>query len=497
MATGASIIQDIIAATVLTMISSTKVHEIIMSIWYDDTLSYSIEFHAWRPLLRRNVCNVIALVAAEYNVWMMDINRLRQAYAEPYAQQGAQPESDGSHGIVATSTTHNYYKYINVSNCNNAIGNTYRTFNNRIVFGSPMLPKFSGSSRKGSPAPWNLNLRLCTLSDPVSSDEAQAKREFLSLKYPIERGYIKDWEGMETVWRHAIHNQLHVSADQHPIFLTETPLNPKADREQAVQIMFESLNVPALHMISQPALCLYDWRSRTSVVLDSGDGVTSATVFYEGFEVAHSVMRWDFAGGDLTDLVEKSLGERGYIDVMRVDAQSVKERLCFVSMGSEGSVESENEASYTLPDGQTVTLGSERYRIPEALFQPELAGIASIGVHNMIRDCISKCDPELHDILCRRVVVAGGTSMLPGFIDRLQKELSDSLPAETPTKMKLIAPEDRQNSTWIGGSILASLSTFQNLWCTRAEYDEVGAAIVHRSECFQVVFWIIIDHIID
>ncbi|PPR08312.1 hypothetical protein CVT24_000771 [Panaeolus cyanescens] len=136
MAVVASIIQDIVAATVLTIISSTPVHQLIMAVWYHETLDYSIE--AWRSILRGHVCHAIALVAAEYDAWLMDIKRLRQEYAALYTQRTMQPTAeDQNHGIVATSTIHNYYRYINVSNCNNAIGNTYRTFNNRFVFGSP------------------------------------------------------------------------------------------------------------------------------------------------------------------------------------------------------------------------------------------------------------------------------------------------------------------------------------------------------------------------
>ena len=69
--------------------------------------------------------------------------------------------------------------------------------------------------------------------------------------------------------------------------------------------------------------------------------------------------------------------------------------------------------------------------------------------------------------------------MFPGIADRMQKELTSLSPSSM--KVKIVAPPERKYSVWIGGSILASLSTFQNLWCSKQEYDESGPGIVHRS----------------
>jgi actin, other eukaryote len=80
------------------------------------------------------------------------------------------------------------------------------------------------------------------------------------------------------------------------------------------------------------------------------------------------------------------------------------------------------------------------------------------------------------------IVLSGGTTMYPGIADRMTKELTDLAPRSV--KVRVVAPPERKYSVWIGGSILASLSTFQNLWVTKQEYDESGPAIVHRSAWF-------------
>lgn len=106
---------------------------------------------------------------------------------------------------------------------------------------------------------------------------------------------------------------------------------------------------------------------------------------------------------------------------------------------------------------------------------------ASIDLlHSLSFNSILKCDLDIRRDLFGNVVLSGGTTMLPGVADRMQKELTNSAPSTM--RVKVIAPPERKYSVWIGGSILASLSTFQTMWCTKQEYDEMGPGIVHRSE---------------
>uniref|UniRef100_A0A2I3S0I0 Actin alpha 1, skeletal muscle n=7 Tax=Boreoeutheria TaxID=1437010 RepID=A0A2I3S0I0_PANTR len=94
---------------------------------------------------------------------------------------------------------------------------------------------------------------------------------------------------------------------------------------------------------------------------------------------------------------------------------------------------------------------------------------------------IMKCDIDIRKDLYANNVMSGGTTMYPGIADRMQKEITALAPSTM--KIKIIAPPERKYSVWIGGSILASLSTFQQMWITKQEYDEAGPSIVHRK-CF-------------
>merc|ERR1712221_30030 len=88
----------------------------------------------------------------------------------------------------------------------------------------------------------------------------------------------------------------------------------------------------------------------------------------------------------------------------------------------------------------------------------------------------------IHKDLYANTVMSGGTTMYPGIADRMQKEITALAPSTI--KIKIIAPPERKYSVWIGDSILASLSTFQQMWISKQEYDECGPSIVHRK-CFK------------
>ena len=316
--------------------------------------------------------------------------------------------------------------------------------------------------------------------------ELLSHRGILILKYPLEHGIVQNWDDMESLWSH-VYTQLAGQKDEHPVLITEAPLNPRKNRERMAEIFFESFNVPAFYVQIPPILSLYASGRTTGLVLDSGEGVTHAVPVFEGFALPHAMQRIDVAGRDVTEYLQLLLRKSGYnfhttaeIEVVR----SIKEKVCYTAYNvqkDEGKDEDETnqEVPFKLPDGKWIGIGPEKFRANEVLFNPELIGLEYPGAHQCLANAIRSSDLDIRKTLYRNIVLAGGTTTTRGFPDRLLNALRQLSPRDT--KIRIFAPQDRTDSAWIGGAILGGLATFKKMWVEKKEYSEVGKSILYRK----------------
>jgi len=318
---------------------------------------------------------------------------------------------------------------------------------------------------------------------------AEELRGLLKLKRPMEHGIVTDWTLMENIWNHT-YSELKIQSEDHPVLLTEAPLNPRKNRERAAELFFETFNVPALYVSLQAVLSLYASGRTTGAVLDSGDGVSHAVPVFEGFAMPHAIQRIDVAGRDVTQNLQVLLRHAGYnfhTSAEHEIVRQIKETVCYVTLDPKKEEEmlelqkskKPTHITYKLPDGNTIEVGMERFIAPEVLFRPDLIGEEYPGIHEAINNSIQKADVDLRSVLYQNIVLSGGSTLFQGFGDRLLDEVQKLAPSKI--KIKISAPPERLFSTWIGGSILASLATFKKMWVSSEEWEEAGKSALHRK----------------
>ncbi|KAK1939636.1 putative actin [Babesia divergens] len=277
---------------------------------------------------------------------------------------------------------------------------------------------------------------------------------------------------------------------QHPMLVTEPTAECKQFRDCTLEILFEQLDVPAAYLAKRASLSAFAVGRQSAMVLDIGAGGCIASPVHEGISL-QSTVQTSLVGGNALDIqLAHLLQERGH-DFFKPGggvsheyrrqwvAREIREVMCSVSP-------SETLRTYRLPDGDVVQLDEKLLQVPRYLFSPESASVSEFnnfkGLDCMVSDSVFDTDVDIRRELLSSIVVVGGVSLTDGLIDMLNTQVSQG-PIGRGSKFKLVHPSsytEARYSTWLGGSILASLGRFQQLWISKGEYKEHGTTIAYR-----------------
>ncbi|XP_030047946.1 actin-like protein 7B [Microcaecilia unicolor] len=309
----------------------------------------------------------------------------------------------------------------------------------------------------------------------------------MALKHvnPLKHGIVVDWSCVQDIWEYIFYKEMKILPEEHAALVSDSPLNPTINREIYAEMMFEIFHTPAMHIANQSILSMYSYGKISGLVVESGHGVTYVEPIHEGY-VLHNNTGWvDYAGSDITKYLMKLLNHSGN-KFTKEDlhiVEHIKNNCCYASLELDKDLSlplSEYMVEYELPDGNLITIGKERFLCSEMLFKPSLIGSSQLGLQTLTTICINNCDTTLKQEMINSILLCGGSTLLDGFPERFQTELKAALPYDKPT---IIASPHRKYSVWTGGSILASLKSFQQLWVFKDEYSEWGPSAIHRK-CF-------------
>lgn len=379
-------------------------------------------------------------------------------------------------------------------------------------------------------------------------DEVLDRRGFIKHCFPIQRGQVTDWHDLETFWDFLIFNHVllnHGTTREHSyslnnhdkvmgfqetctdraLLLNENPFmgnccflkststnhhftnNLNMHREKTIQIMFEKLQIPALCLAPSPLMSLYANGKTNGVVVECGHGVTQIASCLDGKVVANSVKQLEVAGSDLTQTLAQNFRQKGLFFKTFYEihclCKEIKETLCYVALDYESEMKKDSSLiskEYELPDGTLLNTEYERFKTCEILFQPELYQSEELsegtpfeiddssGIHQLALDSIRSCsDMHARLGLYSNIVLAGESTLLPGFKERLLKEMIQLAPSQAHVQVEPKRHSHSCTPAWIGGSILASMSIFPDLCMNKQEYHEEGA-IPYSKRCLHKMY---------
>lgn len=311
-------------------------------------------------------------------------------------------------------------------------------------------------------------------------EAAKERRGRLKLVQPIKDSIVSNWEDIEDLWSYTFYEELKISPEESYTVISDSPLNPNKYREKTIEILFDLFNFEGVNLINKDILALYASGRATGCVIDSGYGVTYSVPIFEGYVSPNSVQSLNIGGRHLDEYLNKILLTKGYEFTTSLELEivsQIKEELCIMKEDARFKPNDNEFKIYQLPDDSLVRLSSERYNITEILFNPKLFDINEDGIHEIMYKSILRCCDDIQPEMLRNIILTGGNTLFENFKERLLGEIIEL--RRDKNGIQIIAPKERLYATWIGGSIIGSLETFEDMSITRKEYEEYGCRIIH------------------
>jgi len=302
----------------------------------------------------------------------------------------------------------------------------------------------------------------------------------ISLNHPIQGGIIQNWDYMEKLWNYIFYNELKVTPEAHNLFLTENIYNSNENREKIAQIMFEKFNIFNIHIEPQPTMTLFSTSKTTGLIFESGDSVTQIVPIYEGYIIPQGVTSTSLSGKTVTNyflsLIKEKLQRYNFANYLEF-GRKIKEKHSFLNLDNNSISAIELE----LPDGNKISLGEERSLSTEILFDPSVLQVEYTSYPELLVESIRKTDMNLRKEFYSNILLGGGNTDIKNFPERLKKEISSLVSSNISNNMRINSQLERKYSAWIGASVVCSIGTFQQMWISKNDYEEVGPHVIHKK----------------
>jgi len=295
------------------------------------------------------------------------------------------------------------------------------------------------------------------------------------MKYPMT-AQEKDWEGIEKIVQFAYEKKLKLSSRDQSVLWSQSIFEKTEDKLELAEMLFEKLGSASYYPAPQPVLASYASGRGSGLFIDSGHTHTQVVMIYEGYLIEESCFKVEIGGHHLTQQLQSLIELQSSRQLLSWEiCRDIKNNHSYCGVNDDV-----DEGIYTLPDAQQIDVSNAVGKCTEplfnfSLFNQDVNSNGYTSIQDMIFKSIMNADVDLRSHMFCNIIMTGGNTLINGYRDHLQSLIK---PMAMTKVSKVVAAPERLYSVWIGGSILSSLSMFQNQWITKQEYEECGPNIV-------------------
>ena len=286
--------------------------------------------------------------------------------------------------------------------------------------------------------------------------------------------------------------QLDIDPQVAQLIMTLPPTAPGQERDDLVELLLDTFGFAGICLQDQTQLALYSYNTTTGIIVDIGNHIT-VVPYIDGYAIEAGITRLPFGGNAITENLAKLVtmkGMRYFSETEMFINRFIKESLCYVSHSFEEDLaECDKDPKafirgvdvdrFQLPDHRKmITLDASLFKAPEGLFSPHLWGKDVPGLHEIVWKAIQACPIDQRREVSKNIFLSGGSSVIPGLKERLQKEVASMAP--TGVAIEVHTRGSFHHAAYCGASVLASLGSFQNYVVSWDDWSTAGAEALKK-----------------
>ena len=303
----------------------------------------------------------------------------------------------------------------------------------------------------------------------------------LVLSNPMENRIIKNLDDTQILLDFIFSSKYKVPTNKTPLVLSISPFSTEKDRENLSTLIFETFRIPLFYPGLSSSLLLYASGLTTGIAIDAGETDINIVPVYESFSMMNLAKKLEIGGKTISESIRQNLIKPGStlsLSSERSTLHYIKEHFCYIRFDNENPEENDTKKPepkfFVTPDNQKYELNDQVCKIPEMIFKPDFITVDSLGLSQLTLQTIETIDTDIKNTVQNNIVISGGTSLIKGFHQKLEKDISEKIQS-----INVIAPPSRKIAPWVGGSMIASIGTFKDLALSKEEYEETGPSVVH------------------